>query len=42
MDVKGELDDSIKKLNGPETRQIKYKIQDEDSMEYVDRIEEEQ
>ena len=42
VDVKGELDDAIERLNNPETRQMVEEIHDEYSKEYVDQIEEEQ
>ena len=38
VDAKGELDDSIEKLNEAQIRQIVWDIQDEESIEFVDQI----
>ena len=43
VDFKDELDDdTIERLNEAEIRQLLYEIQDEESQEYVDQLEEEQ
>ena len=38
VDAKGELDDSIEKLNEAQIRQIVWDMQDEESIEFVDQI----